>query len=218
MKPTKLVSVIAVAGLLVAGCGNGSNQPSPSPSVVEVTVTASEPPSVPATTQPAPPTSAAPASSAAPTQEASATGPFGTAPTEQHPGVASGTYEITAIRVGAHAGYDRVVIELDGGQAAQVTWLAEYDPNPITQGRGDPVELGGGATLRVIVRGLIVPPNVDPPRGLLADSAHGQITGVYADPVFEGQSVIFIGLPTEAGFHINMLDSPTRIVVDIQNA
>ena len=81
------------------------------------------------------------------------------------------------------------------------------------------MDLPGSATLRVIVTGLTYPPTgTSTPSGLVADSAHGNVTGVFVDPVFEGQAQIFIGLDASRGFHVSMLDSPTRIAVDIENS
>lgn len=205
--------VLAAAGLLVltiAGCGTGGST-SPSSTAPAPTSTGSSAPGGPL----ASPTTA-PGGSDAP--DGTPTVVFDDAPTSTSAVSPSPELVITEVRVGSHPGYDRVVIELAGGSPDQAGWRVEYDDEPRTQGKGDEVELPGAATLRVIVTGLTYPPTgTSTPSGLLADSAHGEVTGVYVDPVFEGQAQIFIGLDASRGFHVSMLDSPTRIAVDIEN-
>lgn len=144
--------------------------------------------------------------------------PFADAPTTVQPADYGSDYEVVGVRVGSHDGYDRVVVELSGGDAASLYWWAEYDSNPVTQGKGDPVELDGDATLRVNVQGIAMPePGDEMVRGLQADSGQGEVTGVYVDPMFEAMIQVFIGVEQRAGFHVSTLESPTRLVIDIQH-
>ena len=209
MTSMRLLAATGLLVLTIAGCGTGSTD---GPSTA----------SAPANSGSATPGSAAasaiatPGSSSAPVNTPTIV--FDDAPTSTSAVSPSPELVITEIRVGSHSGYDRVVIELAGGSTDQVGWRVEYDEEPRTQGKGDAVELPGSATLRVIVTGLTYPPTgTSTPSGLLADSAHGKVTGVYVDPVFEGQAQIFIGLDASRGIHVSMLDSPTRIAVDIEN-
>lgn len=199
--------------LLVAGCGSG--QPS-APSSPAPTGDAS--PSAGATSlSPSQTTAPSGAPSSATTSVPAV--PYATVPTSANPAQPGSGLLITDVRVGTHTGYDRVVVELSGGQPGELTWVAEYDDHPHTQGKGDPVVLPGSAVLRVSVYGLTHPPaGQSTPSGLLADSAQGNITGVYVDPVFEGQAHVFIGLDAQRGFHVREYDSPTRIVIDIKNS
>ena len=206
--------VLAAAGLLVltiAGCGTGGST-SPASTAPAPTSTDSS-----ASGGPLASTTTAPGGSDAP--DGTPTVVFDDSPTSTSPASPSPELVITEVRVGSHAGYDRIVVELTGGSPDQVGWRVEYDDEPRTQGKGDEVDLPGSATLRVIVTGLAYPPTgTSTPSGLVADSAHGNVTGVFADPVFEGQAQIFIGLDASRGFHVSMLDSPTRIAVDIENS
>lgn len=208
----KLVGLTAgVLVLAAVGCGSG-NQPGPNPSPSGPSGTGSGTASVAPTL--GVPTSPSPTSSAAPTSAAT----FSDVPTSAQPASPSGELRLTEVRVGSHPGYDRVVAGVEGGSPDNLGWRLEYDPEPRTQGRGDPVDLPGTETLRLIIFGLTYPPEgAAMPSGLQPDSNQGNITGVYVDPVFEGQAQIFIGLEQRRGFQVTMLDSPTRIVVDIQN-
>lgn len=220
MTRTKILAVIAVLGLTMSGCGSGgSGAPSSSAPATSGTSTSS-----------AVPTSVAPTSgvstSAAPTSGVSTsvalTGaapsvPFSSVPTSANPANPSSELLITDVRAGAHDGFDRVVIELTGGQPGQIVWKAEFVDNPHTQGKGDPIDLPGAATLSVSVFGLTYPPaGTSTPHGLQSNSAQGNITAVFVDPVFEGQAHVYIGLDAQRGFHIVEFDSPTRIVIDIR--
>lgn len=174
-----------------------------------ITATTPEP-----TTDPVTPTTTEPDA----TTESAPRPDYGTAPTTAVPADHGTDYSVTGVKAGAHEGFDRVVVELTGGEAANLYWWAEYDPQPLTQGKGDPVELPGAAVLRVNVQGIAMPePGDDFVRGLQPNTAHGAVTGVYVDPMFESMIQVFIGLNEQAGFHISTLDSPTRIVIDIEN-
>ena len=73
------------------------------------------------------------------------------------------------------------------------------------------------AVLGVTVHGLRIPDTEPVLSGLLDGSAHGGIRGVYLDPVFEGISVINIGLDAQRGFYVFGMEAPNRLVIDIQS-
>ncbi|MFA9429016.1 hypothetical protein [Egicoccus sp. AB-alg2] len=124
---------------------------------------------------------------------------------------------VTDVRVGAHDGFDRVVIELDGdGQAG---WFVQYD-EPRSQGSGEPVAVAGGASLSVALSHLTLPPelpddmdhwfqqSVDGPAG-------GVVLEVRDDTIFEGMHLFFVGVDEERPFVVARLDEPQRVVVDL---
>ena len=208
-RPAFSIGFAVVIAFTMVACGN--NQPTPEPT--------SPAPTSPATISPSP-TESAPVDSPTPTATVTTTTQppqsWPTSPVSAEP-QNPGSFDIADVRVGAHDGFDRVVIELAGGAANQATWKVEYEPNPHTQGKGDLVDLPGNATLRVVVYGLVTPPGHTTQTRLLDNSAHGNVTGVYHDPVFEGQAQVFIGLDRVRGLRVSTLDSPTRIVIDIQS-
>lgn len=219
----KAIHTAAVAGslaLLLAGCNPSQPAPAPAPTPGTVTVTTTVEPPDPNSTDVAPTAGVmtpVPSTVAAPTRSASGSMPWAMAPTSAVAADPRYDFNIATTRVGDHNGYDRVVIELTGGSAAQATWLVEYVTEPIEQGRGDVIAMAGSAWLRIIVRGLAMPP--DPVlSGAQPGSAHGVVASVYIDPVFEGQAQVFVGLDRPRGFVVSTLDAPTRIVIDIQDA
>ncbi len=140
--------VLAAAGLLVltiAGCGTGGST-SPASTAPAPTSTDSS-----ASGGPLASTTTAPGGSDAP--DGTPTVVFDDSPPSTSPASPSPELVITEVRVGSHAGYDRIVVELTGGSPDQVGWRVEYDDEPRTQGKGDEVDLPGSATLRVIVTG-----------------------------------------------------------------
>lgn len=125
-------------------------------------------------------------------------------------------FDVDAIRCGVHGDFDRVVVELSGGMASELNWLADYTEVAASQGRGEPVELESASFLRVIIRGLRFPPSdLGALQGVMPDCAVGQLGGVYFDPVFEGQAQIFVATGTPAGYRISTMESPARLVIDI---
>ncbi|MGI5951410.1 MAG: AMIN-like domain-containing (lipo)protein [Brooklawnia sp.] len=208
MRARILLSAAAAVVLLASGCGGDDPEPAPGTTITSPDATTGSP----ATTAPQP-TTTTPTST-----EPAAQGPFADAPTSVQPADYGLDFQVAEVRVGAHEGYDRVVIEFTGGQAADLYWWAEYDANPRTQGKGDPVELSGEATLRVNLQGIAMPgAGEDVVRALQDNSAHGAVTGVYVDPMFEAMIQVFIGVEDRAGFCISTLESPARLVIDIEN-
>ena len=121
------------------------------------------------------------------------------------------------VRTGDHEGTTRVVIEFEGSEAPG--WAAGYVKEATTQGKGDPIDVGGSSVLAVTIRGLGYPEPADAERmvsGAVAPSSDG-VNGLYFDPVYEGQALLYIGLDTERPYAVSTLTDPVRVVVDIQN-
>lgn len=120
------------------------------------------------------------------------------------------------VRVGHHGTFDRVTFELGG--EGKPGWLIEYEDNPISQGRGDPVEIAGDAVLRVALRGIPYPsvpgiPRYDGPERLQPERTEA-IVEVIEDVLYEGWYDFFVGLDAERPYRIELLDDPTRVVID----
>jgi hypothetical protein len=120
------------------------------------------------------------------------------------------------VRVGHHGSFDRVTFEIGGdGQAG---WLIEYEDDPRSQGRGDPVEIAGDAVLRVALRGMPYPtmPGVPPYEGpeQIRPERTEAIVEVIEDVLYEGYYDFFIGLDAERPYRLERLDDPQRIVLD----
>lgn len=124
---------------------------------------------------------------------------------------------VTAVRVGRHAGFDRVVLEFGG--AGTPGWDVRYTDDPARQGSGEPVDLAGNATLQVTVTGVGNPPDtgVDEyagPRTFAAgDTAN--VTEVFFDGTFEGTTAVLVGTGSETPFRVYLLEDPARVVLEV---
>lgn len=209
----------AIVMALLAGCGaddepSGSATPTSSPAA----------------------TSASPSPSAGePTSTGTATGgtdsdggslPVPTATTdvvkEDLPG-ATQTAVLTEIRVGAHTGYDRVVFELDG---PLLGYAVRYVDTLTQDGSGQPVEHEGDAALAVTMMGATLdtsfqvepgqtPRTYDGPKRIAADLE--SVEEVVHSGDFEATLSFGIGVDQKAPFRVELLSSPTRLVVDVAN-
>ncbi len=125
---------------------------------------------------------------------------------------------VTEVRVATHDGFDRVVFELvsDGGTPG---WFLEYG-EPRAQGSGELVQIAGDAALTVMIRPVLLPPDLPddvetwtgPP---IDGPAGGVVQEVVGGPIFEGDHQFFIGIDVERPFAVTRLSDPARIVIDI---
>lgn len=124
------------------------------------------------------------------------------------------------IRVGGHDGFDRVVFEV-GGEGTP-GWDVRYVDQASSQGSGDVVELAGDAVLQVTLTGMGYPydTGVDEYRAgaPLPGPGTDTVTEVVFDATFEGTSVAFVGTKAQAPFRVYLLDSPTRVVLEVAHA
>jgi peptidoglycan hydrolase-like protein with peptidoglycan-binding domain len=128
----------------------------------------------------------------------------------------SPTARFTAVRIGGHTTFDRVVLEFTGGSPG---FRVEYVDQVLQDGSGEPVPLRGRAFLQVSVspasafddHGHGTPPALPAVSGLAAlrDLAHA------GD--FEAVVSIGIGLAARTPFLVSRLGGPARIVIDIEH-
>ena len=127
---------------------------------------------------------------------------------------------VTDVRLGRHNGFDRIVFEVGGkGQAG---WDVRYVDEARSAGSGFPVDVEGGAILKVILRNIALPPDAptgvepwDGPERLHPGQGDGPVAEVVEDTVYEGQHTFFIGLTDTVPFQVHRLGSPQRVVVDV---
>ena len=126
--------------------------------------------------------------------------------------------QIVDVRVGTHAGYDRVVVEFTGG-------LPEYDversaPPFHDDPSGQPFDVAGSAHLEVTLRGgtkmgddgssTYTGPTEFTPR-------FAQLVELEEAGDFEAQSSWIIGTQAEACVRVLELSGPDRLVIDLQH-
>lgn len=214
--------------LLVAACGPDG----------EPTAESSPTPATAAT--PSPTATAEPTASPSPTQdpdeaateqdpdEAVGTEPVGAFGTEEveggdFPSMTGETVYLTDVRVGAHEGFDRVVLEFEG--TSPPSHRIGYIEEPIVQdGSGNPVEVEGSAFLElrmtpasgVDLSGVEYEPIYEGPERVEAPGT-GVVTEVVRTGDFEANLAWVVGLEEEAPFAAEWLTDPLRLVVDVSS-
>ncbi|WP_194784839.1 AMIN-like domain-containing (lipo)protein [Actinomyces haliotis] len=124
----------------------------------------------------------------------------------------------TDLRIGSHDGYDRVVVETSGD--GTLGFRATYVDAAATQGKGDPISVGGTHTLQVIGRGTTMPVTEELRKVAYTDLGLHEvgdetIAGVYLDGTFEGQFQVVIGTDATE-YRVFTLSNPTRLVIDVK--
>jgi hypothetical protein len=137
---------------------------------------------------------------------------FSTEPrTVEHP--PGDSPRLVDLRAGRHAGFDRVVFQIDG----PLPWYSvRYVPVVRLDGSGDPLSLRGSAFLEVVLRAA----TDDDGRPVLKTTRlrpdFPALREVRTDPVsFEGQTVVGVGVSERVGFRVFELAGPNRIVLDL---
>jgi nitroreductase len=202
-----LVRLLALSTVfLLAACGQPSGGPgstSPSPSA---TMSVSPTP----TTTPEP--SLAPSPSASPTVSASPAWPPAGFTTGGVSGGSSATIvNVTAVRVGAHTGYDRVVIEFSGA-------VPSYTVTPQSDSRFTLTPKGGTVTLEGTNGILITLQHINwtayaGPNSLRPDFTDLREARLIQN--FEGVQQWALGIAGVAAVRVFTLTSPARLVVDV---
>ena len=121
---------------------------------------------------------------------------------------------LTGVRVGDHAGYERVVFDLDGNGSAG--WHARYVDEAVQQGSGHVLEIGGAAILEVSLRNTTYPsPGQDVPSGPQPVTGLEVVQEVRVASIFEGVTQVFVGLTERVPFRVSALGDPPRVVLDV---
>jgi hypothetical protein len=96
----------------------------------------------------------------------------------------------------------------------------------VSDGKGDVLDVDGGSILEVRTVGVRYPEEADanalrgePGAIRLRVGGTPEVTEVVYDHVFEGYGLTFVGIdePERRPFRVYRLDSPTRIVVEIEH-
>jgi hypothetical protein len=136
------------------------------------------------------------------------------------------TETIVNVRTGAHACYDRLVVDING--SGPVGYDIRYVDNVFTEGRGNVVALAGGAKIQIVVHA----PNYDINTGVITytpiDQAQSQqltnLAGyqtfrqVAFGGSFEGQTTFGLGVRARLPMRAFVLGGPgtgQRLVVDV---
>lgn len=210
------VALTLIATLAIAGCTSGSASPTsgastaPSSSAsVEPSTAASDPGSVP----PSAAASSAP-SNDEPTESLL---PFACTPTVTIPATTDRA-QITDVRVGTHAGYDRIAFEFTGG-IPDVTIEAVLPPF-YRDASGEEMTVNGSAFLKVTMHGAsrVSTDGVVTYAGPLEfEPAFPQLVHLIEGGDFEAVSTWYIGLDGGGCLRVLTLAAPSRLVIDIEH-
>ncbi len=122
------------------------------------------------------------------------------------------------IRTGAHACFERVVIELTDGPGEMPGVRVEYVDDPVLLSPSDQtVDIEGDATLVISVAAWMPSMEGD---GYAGPTDFRPVNVTHIEQVrqienFEGMTAWAIGLDRARDFEVTLLDNPARIVVDI---
>ncbi len=199
-----VIAVLLVGVLVVA---NNRHQP-----VVPGAPTAS--PSASAATSPTPSPSAAPSAS-----------PSATPDTSLPPFVCTSSSSITGqgaplsayidrVQTGSHAGYDRLTIEFNNGQPANIDVTPQSGTTFTQGGSGQPVTLAGQAGILVSIHSADAHTAYSGPTDFL--TGYSAMVEVRQVEDFEGYVQYGIGLSKTACYRAFILTNPTRLVIDVQ--
>ncbi len=234
---TALVAPALLAVLL--GCtAEPATTAAPAPATPAVTTApaTTEPPTTepattePPTTEPATPETRGPAPSGSPAgsaatppaaeQDEPSAVPFRATTTPDRGRGAGSPLTVTAVRVGVHPGYDRIVFELDGPPDGRPGWLVRYTDPPRQQGSGSVVPVQGTHALTVLITPTSYPFDSEQrtverapalPSGMLT------VTDLRLGSTYEGNWEAWIGTDAEQPFRVFRLADPRRVVVDVQH-
>ena len=223
------VVVLLVAGLatlvwLLAGRDDdmvAGVQPSPTATATTVEPRPSSSPQGEPTPTPAPTPAPTPGEEPRPSSQAltgATYGPFTGSP--EDPGL--GGSWIADVRSAAHPGHDRVVIEFDGDYVPTYNVGYTVTSGPFRDVPGNVVPIEGEAFLDVWLQGTsgVDMANNYTPVYTGADRVRSDttvVTEVVEIEDFEANVHWIIGLDTRARFLVWTVDSPSRLVIDIEN-
>ncbi|NLI19475.1 MAG: hypothetical protein GX427_11800 [Actinomycetales bacterium] len=206
--------------VLLAGCSGGGGG----------TATTAAPPASPTTSAPAsrtaaPSTSAPSTPSPSPTPAPTATetdqpddATFSTA-AQSDPTFPGGGGDLlpVGVRVGVHAGYERVVFDFEG--SGTPGWRVQYVDTAIGDPSGLEIDVDGDATLEVVATGVRIPEESEYDRVLTGTvDAEGldEVEEIVTNSIFEGHLQAFIGVDDQRPFRVFTLTNPSRLVIDLQ--
>jgi hypothetical protein len=123
---------------------------------------------------------------------------------------------IDAVRTGAHAGYDRLVIEFQNGQTASIKLQPQTGTSFTRDGIGDSVKLAGNDGLLVSMFSTDAHTAYSGPTDI--KTGFTGLVEVRKVGDFEGYVHWGLGLTKPACYNAFILTNPTRLVIDIQTS
>jgi len=214
MRSSRISVVFAVVVLAaVAACGSTSH-PGASPTATPSTGAASSQPGTTAPSATTPPASPKPPSSTTP---AAAAGPVWPIEPRTIPAVAGrGPSVLKEIRTGQHGSYERLVLEFTAPYgAAEVRYVPVVRADPSDQ----VVPLQGRSFLEIVIHGAVAGYAAAPITPYAGPSTvtpgYPTLRQVSISGDFEAVLSFGVGLSRTAGFRVQRLTAPDRLVLDV---
>jgi hypothetical protein len=127
-------------------------------------------------------------------------------------GVAHPEEAITAVRVGSHPCFARLVVQTDGN--AVPGFDVRYVPQIIEDGSGRVINVPGGAKLQIIIRAQ--GHNAAGNRSFILPAVGGEtLKRLVLAGDFEGQTTLGVGVRARLPFRVLTLTGPPRVVIDV---
>jgi hypothetical protein len=125
---------------------------------------------------------------------------------------------ITGVRLGQHACYDRMVIDLSASPAPG--YFVRYTDGVHTPGEGSPIAMSGGATLTI--NALAPSYDANGNRTVpwswgthIAQPSFQTFRDVVFAGSFEGETTFGLGVRARLPFRVLKLEGPSRLVIDV---
>ena len=137
---------------------------------------------------------------------------------QQHLPEGLGNLIPTGVRVGAHDGFTRVVIDLEG--EGEPGWFTSYTDAPAQQASGKPVEVQGTTFLNLGIEGTPWPSTPELKEKYMSPGTTpgaGVVSEINYATTFEAQTQLIIGLKKKTPYSVTFLQEPSRVVIDFQN-
>ena len=137
---------------------------------------------------------------------------------QQHMPKSLGNFVPTGVRVGAHDGFTRVVIDMEG--EGEPGWFTSYTDSPAQQASGKPVEVQGNTFLNLGIEGTPWPATPELKAKYMQPGTTpgaGVVSAVNYTTTFEAQTQLIIGLEKKTAYSVTYLKEPSRVVIDFQN-
>lgn len=227
---SRIIAVVSSAGcaLALAACANEGSEREDAPAFDEAQSTTEH--SAALTSSAAPTTSSSGPQSTSAAHEKQQKLPHSPAPAafagmgtasledQQHMPQGGGNLVPTGVRVGAHDGFTRVVIDLDGEGAPG--WFTSFTDRPVQQASSKAVEVQGNAFLNLGIEGTPWPSTPELKEKFMEPGATpgaGVVSEVNYTTTFEAQTQLIIGLEKKTLYSVTYLQDPSRLVIDFQN-
>lgn len=124
----------------------------------------------------------------------------------------------TGVRVGAHDGFTRVVVDFEG--EGEPGWFTAYTDDPRQQASGYPVEVKGNTFLNLGIEGTPWPSTPELEEKYMKPGTTpgtGVVSEVVYTTSFEAQTQLIIGLQKKTPYSVTFLEEPKRLVLDFQD-